>query len=68
VPAAEAGVPVPTEPLIFTKLPSSIIGPDAPIELPSISEQVDYEAELAVVIGRRTKGVSTAQALDCVAG
>ncbi len=51
--AAELGNPVPAEPLIFLKPPSALIGPEEPILLPAISERVDYEGELAVVIGRR---------------
>jgi 2-keto-4-pentenoate hydratase/2-oxohepta-3-ene-1,7-dioic acid hydratase in catechol pathway len=51
--AAELGNEVPKEPLIFLKPPSSVIGPDEPIILPSISERVDYEGELAIVIGER---------------
>jgi len=50
--AAELGNPIPTEPLIFLKPPSSVIGPGEPIVLPAISERVDHEGELAVVIGR----------------
>jgi 2-keto-4-pentenoate hydratase/2-oxohepta-3-ene-1,7-dioic acid hydratase in catechol pathway len=51
--AAELGNPVPPEPLIFLKPPSSVIGPEEPILLPAISQRVDYEGEIAVVIGRR---------------
>lgn len=51
--AAELGNPIPKEPLIFLKPPSSVIGPGEPIVLPAISERVDHEGELAVVIGRR---------------
>ncbi len=50
--AAELGHDVPKEPLIFLKPPSAIIGPEEPIVLPPISQRVDYEGELAVVIGR----------------
>jgi 2-keto-4-pentenoate hydratase/2-oxohepta-3-ene-1,7-dioic acid hydratase in catechol pathway len=50
--AAELGNPVPQEPLIFLKPPSSVIGPEDAIRLPRISERVDYEGELAAVIGR----------------
>ncbi len=50
--AAELGHEVPKEPLIFLKPPSAIIGPEEPIVLPPISQRVDYEGELAVVIGR----------------
>lgn len=51
--AAELGNAIPKEPLIFLKPPSSLIGPGEPIVLPAISERVDHEGELAVVIGRR---------------
>ena len=50
--AQELGHEVPKEPLIFLKPPSAIIGPDEPIVLPLISQRVDYEGELTVVIGR----------------
>jgi 2,4-diketo-3-deoxy-L-fuconate hydrolase len=66
--AAEAGVPQPQKPVIFAKLNGCIIGPNAPIVLPPETQQVDYEAELAVVIGRRCRGVWKADALDYVAG
>ena len=51
--AAELGNEVPKEPLIFLKPPSSVIGPDEPILIPSISQRVDYEGEFAIVIGER---------------
>jgi len=51
--AAELGNPVPRAPLIFLKPPSAVIGPGEPIVYPSISERVDYEGELGLVIGRR---------------
>jgi 2-keto-4-pentenoate hydratase/2-oxohepta-3-ene-1,7-dioic acid hydratase in catechol pathway len=50
--AAELGNPIPKEPLLFLKPPSSVIGPEDPIVLPRISHRVDYEGELAAVIGR----------------
>ena len=53
--AAELGNPMPVEPLLFLKAPSAIIGSGASIELPSISERVEHEGELAVVIGRRAR-------------
>jgi 2-keto-4-pentenoate hydratase/2-oxohepta-3-ene-1,7-dioic acid hydratase in catechol pathway len=53
--AAELGNPVPKEPLIFLKPPSSVIGPEEPIVLPKISKRVDHEGELAVVIGKRCR-------------
>jgi 2-keto-4-pentenoate hydratase/2-oxohepta-3-ene-1,7-dioic acid hydratase in catechol pathway len=66
--AAELGNDVPPEPLLFFKPPSSIIGPDDMIELPSASSHVDHEAELGVVIGSRARNVSVNQALDHVFG
>src|SRR5947209_1217616 len=66
--AIEGGAEPPAAPLIFTKLPNSLTAHGAPIVLPTISAQVDYEAELAVVIGRRAKRVSEQEALDYVFG
>jgi 2-keto-4-pentenoate hydratase/2-oxohepta-3-ene-1,7-dioic acid hydratase in catechol pathway len=66
--AAEGGVPLPEKPVVFAKLNGCVIGPNAPIILPPDTQQVDYEAELAVVIGRRCKGASEADALNYVAG
>lgn len=66
--AKEGGSALLAAPLIFVKLPSSLNAHNAPIRLPAISSQVDYEAELAVVISRRAKRVSEAEALDYVFG
>ncbi len=66
--AIEGGAELPPAPLVFTKLPNSLSAHNAPIELPTISSQVDYEAELAVVIGRRARRVGEAEALDYVFG
>jgi 2-keto-4-pentenoate hydratase/2-oxohepta-3-ene-1,7-dioic acid hydratase in catechol pathway len=55
--AKELGNEAPKEPLIFLKPPSSIIAPEEPIVLPPISQRVDFEGELAVVIGRRCRGL-----------
>jgi 2-keto-4-pentenoate hydratase/2-oxohepta-3-ene-1,7-dioic acid hydratase in catechol pathway len=55
--AAELGNEMPTEPLLFLKAPSTIIRDGDPIELPAMSERVEHEGELAVVIGRRCRGV-----------
>ncbi len=68
--AEEQAKPLPARPLLFPKLPSALIGHGAPIPLPdpAIEDRVDYEAELAVVIGRRARGVSEAEALGFVAG
>lgn len=66
--AAELGNEVPREPLLFFKPPSAIVGPGDAIALPSASERVDHEAELGVVIGRRCRGVSAADAVSVIAG
>ncbi len=66
--AAEGGAELPKAPLLFNKLPNALSAHNAPIVLPTISEQVDFEAELAVIIGRTTKRVSEAEALDYVFG
>jgi 2-keto-4-pentenoate hydratase/2-oxohepta-3-ene-1,7-dioic acid hydratase in catechol pathway len=65
----ETGFERPAEPLIFSKFPSAIIGPGEVIELPAVApRRVDYEAELAVVIGRKCRNVPQRAALGCVAG
>lgn len=66
--AAEAGMDLPEVPMLFAKFRNSLVGPGAPIVLPGSSDQVDYEAELAIVIGTRCKAVSRAEALDYVFG
>ena len=65
----EAGVEQPDEPVIFSKWPSCVVGPGEPIEIPTaLTERVDWEVELAVVVGRRARRVTAADALDCVFG
>ena len=67
--ATEEGAVPPTSPLLFAKFPSSVVGPGADIRWdPALTDQVDYEAELAVVIGRRTRCVTEDDALDFVLG
>lgn len=66
--AAETGATVPPEPIIFMKATSAICGPNDPIVIPRGSEKTDWEVELAVVIGKRAKHVSEADALKHVAG
>ena len=58
----------PERPMLFAKWATSLIGPGEPIVLPRISSAIDYEAELAVVIGSRVKGVSVDNALEAVRG
>lgn len=66
--AAEAGMDVPSEPVMFMKATSAICGPNDPIIIPRGSEKTDWEVELAIVIGKPAKYVSEDQAMDHVAG
>ena len=66
--AAEAGLPIPKEPIIFMKATSCIQGPDDAVMLPKGSVKSDWEAELGIVIGTRARYVSQKAALDHVAG
>jgi len=66
--AAESGMAVPTEPILFMKATSSIVGPDDDILLPRASQKTDWEVELGVVIGKPGKYVSEADSLAHVAG
>jgi acylpyruvate hydrolase len=66
--AAETGQPIPEYPTIFSKYANAVIGPDEPIVLPRVSQRVDYEGELGVVIGRRGRYIPEDRALDYVAG
>jgi 2,4-diketo-3-deoxy-L-fuconate hydrolase len=66
--AEETGAEIPEKPVVFAKYPNTIVGPGAAIQIPPITEQVDYEAELAVIIGDRAKNVTESEALDYVFG
>ena len=68
--AVETGAKYPERPILFMKTPSSVQNPGDPIEIPTTlaSHEVDYECELAVVIGKRAKNVKRANALDYVLG
>jgi 2,4-diketo-3-deoxy-L-fuconate hydrolase len=66
--AEETGQPIPEVPVVFGKYPNTIIGPGEPIRIPPIASQIDYEAELTVVIGRRARNVSEDQAMEYVFG
>jgi 2-keto-4-pentenoate hydratase/2-oxohepta-3-ene-1,7-dioic acid hydratase in catechol pathway len=66
--AAESKVAVPERPVLFSKFTTSVIGPGESIVIPSSSEKVDYEAELAIVIGRRAKRVSREEAAAAILG
>ncbi|WP_322965421.1 fumarylacetoacetate hydrolase family protein [Sphingomonas fuzhouensis] len=66
--AAESGLPVPPEPIFFTKAISCLTGPNDPVMIPKDAEKTDWEVELGVVIGRTCRYVEQADALDHVAG
>jgi ureidoglycolate lyase len=66
--AAEAGLPVPSEPVVFNKWTSSVSGPNDDVEIPRGSKKTDWEVELGVVIGKPCKYVDEGRALDHVAG
>jgi 2-keto-4-pentenoate hydratase/2-oxohepta-3-ene-1,7-dioic acid hydratase in catechol pathway len=64
--ADEAGTTPPERPILFAKWPTALIGPGAAIVIPRITTQVDYEAELGVVIGSRVRGLRAEDALEAV--
>src|SRR3984893_13662890 len=66
--AAEVGMALPTEPIVFMKANNSLCGPNDAVEKPRGSTQLDWEVELAIIIGTRAKYVSEADALNYVAG
>jgi 2-keto-4-pentenoate hydratase/2-oxohepta-3-ene-1,7-dioic acid hydratase in catechol pathway len=66
--AEEQGTQLPERPMLFAKWPTALAGPGDPIPLPAISQSIDYEGELAVVLGSRVKGVSVENALEAVRG
>lgn len=66
--AAEAGMPIPAEPVLFSKAPSSLSGPNDNVVLPPGAHKGDWEVELAVIIGKRMWQVDEADALSYVAG
>jgi 2-keto-4-pentenoate hydratase/2-oxohepta-3-ene-1,7-dioic acid hydratase in catechol pathway len=66
--AAEAGMDLPTEPVLFMKATSAICGPNDPIQIPRGAEKTDWEVELAIVIGKKTKYISEEESMDHIAG
>ena len=66
--AAETGAKIPSEPVLFSKFATALIGPETPIVLPSVSKKVDYEAELVLVVGKKGRHLTAATALDHLAG
>jgi 2-keto-4-pentenoate hydratase/2-oxohepta-3-ene-1,7-dioic acid hydratase in catechol pathway len=65
---AESGQPTPEHLTVFMKAPTCVTGPNDPVERPAVSDWLDYEGELAFVIGRRCRHVSAAEAADVIAG
>jgi 2-keto-4-pentenoate hydratase/2-oxohepta-3-ene-1,7-dioic acid hydratase in catechol pathway len=66
--AAESGSPIPKDPVLFSKYATALIGAGDAIVVPSVSQEVDYEAELVIVIGKKGRHLSREQALDHIAG
>lgn len=66
--AEESGMAIPEEPVLFSKFPSAVVGPGATIELPAVSTQVDYEAELVWVIGKAGRDIPRDRAMDHIGG
>lgn len=66
--AKESGVEPPSEPVVFNKFPQAVVGHEDQVRLPAVCTQVDYEAELVVVIGKRGRRISREQALSHVSG
>jgi 2-keto-4-pentenoate hydratase/2-oxohepta-3-ene-1,7-dioic acid hydratase in catechol pathway len=66
--AAESGMAIPSEPIIFAKVGTTLRAPEEPILLPKVAHKVDYEAELVVVIGKQGKNIPRASAMQHVAG
>ncbi len=66
--AAELGMKIPEEPLIFLKPSTCVIGPRDKIIIPSMSKRVDHEAELGIVIGKKAKNISDKEAMDVIMG
>ena len=66
--AAESGAEIPREPVVFMKATTSLVGPNDPVVIPRNAEKLDWEVELAVVIGKKAAYIAKEQALEFVAG
>src|SRR6266851_8537942 len=66
--AIESGAAIPKEPILFSKYATALIGHEEAIVLPPVSREVDYEAELVIVVGKRSRNVKPAEAMSYVAG
>jgi ureidoglycolate lyase len=66
--AAESGLPVPSEPILFSKATSAIVGPNDNVEIPRNSSETDWEVELGIIIGKKAKYINEDDAGDYIAG
>jgi 2-keto-4-pentenoate hydratase/2-oxohepta-3-ene-1,7-dioic acid hydratase in catechol pathway len=66
--AAEGGAPIPKDPVLFSKYATALIGPEEPIVLPAVSQEVDYEAELVIVVGKKGRHLTKESAAGHIAG
>jgi len=66
--AAESGLPVPSEPILFSKATSAIVGPNDNVEIPRNSSETDWEVELGIIIGKKAKYIHEDEAEDYIAG
>ena len=66
--AAESGLPVPSEPILFSKATSAIVGPNDKVEIPRNSSETDWEVELGIIIGKKAKYIDEENAQDYIAG
>ena len=66
--AIETNSPIPSEPVVFNKFSQAVVGPEDSVILPKVAHEVDYEAELVVIIGKQGKNISKANAFSYVAG
>ena len=66
--AAETGAAIPKEPVLFSKYATALVGDGEPIVLPPVSNEVDYEAELVIVVGRRGRNLKAGEGMACLAG
>ena len=66
--AAESGLPVPSEPILFSKATSAIVGPNDNVEIPRNSSETDWEVELGIIIGKKTKYINEDEAEEYIAG
>lgn len=66
--AQESGMPIPAEPVLFSKYPSAIVGPNDAVVKPAQTEELDYEVELVIVVGKRARNVQESEAYEYVSG